>query len=111
MGRKDLSLAGHRNAGTRGLCSPSSPFLVLRETLGGCAGTVQLAGAITGVEVKVLIQLSTRLERVIVWPSSGLAVARGAGFQSLLPFHPPCGIFPGDADGAGKYICSCTLGA
>lgn len=78
---------------------------------GGCDGTVQLAGAIKGVEVKVLIQRGTQLERVIVWLSSGLAVARGAGFKSLSPFHPPCSIFPGDADGAGKYICSCMLGA
>lgn len=69
----------------------------------GESGTV-LAPYIKGVEVKVLIQLRTPLERVIVWPSSGLAVARGAGFKSLSPFHSPCSVFPGDADGAGKYM-------
>lgn len=44
-------------------------------------------------------------------PSSGLAVARGAGFKSLSPFYLSCSIFPGVAGGAGKYICSCMLGA
>jgi len=50
--------------------------------LGVAGAPCSLHQAIRGVEAKVPIELSTRLERVIVWHSSGLAISGGAGLKS-----------------------------
>lgn len=74
-----------------GSCAFSSSLsLALGSLRSLCWDTVQPARAIKGVEVKVPVRLSPRLERVIVWHSGGMAGSSGAGLESLSPFHPPC---------------------
>lgn len=97
MGRKDIHWAwAEEGQSTLAACEVENGKLFLLiisvasargdpagAALGAAGAPCSLHQAIKGVEAKVPISLSARLERVIVWPSSGVAASGGAGLKSL----------------------------